>query len=188
MFVCFKFVLQEIGGANSDLKEQTQQRRKSQIARSGSALRAAQQLDLEIHAPRPQNRRSTSRVQTWGWYVFCLLLRFRQFAHHPPQKYHPMRRSFVGMVRGSWSPKQRRGCPRQRVGRDSCDFVLCDLKWICASFAPFFCCLPCLKLLCFRRWDVARGLRGGGGRHTGKRSFLEKARKKAVRMWHTLHA
>ena len=41
--------------------------------------------DREIHAPPPQNRRSTSRVQKWGWCVFCLSLRFRQFAHHPPK-------------------------------------------------------------------------------------------------------
>ena len=32
--------------------------------------------DREIHAPPPQNRRSTSRVQNWGWCVFCLFLGF----------------------------------------------------------------------------------------------------------------
>ena len=41
--------------------------------------------DREIHAPPPQNRRSTSRVQNWGRCVFCLFLSFRQFAHHPPK-------------------------------------------------------------------------------------------------------
>ena len=30
--------------------------------------------DREIHAPPPQNRRSTSRVQIWGWCMFCLPL------------------------------------------------------------------------------------------------------------------
>ena len=45
--------------------------------------------DREIHAPPPQNRRSTSWVQNWGWCVFCLFLRFRQFAHHPPPPKRP---------------------------------------------------------------------------------------------------
>ena len=45
--------------------------------------------DREIHTPPPQNRRSTSRVQNWGWCVFCLFLRFRQFAPHPPPKKPP---------------------------------------------------------------------------------------------------
>ena len=40
--------------------------------------------DREIHTPPPQNRRSTSRVQNWGWCVICLFLRFRQVAYHPP--------------------------------------------------------------------------------------------------------
>ena len=60
--------------------------------------------DREIHAPPPQNRRSTSWVQNWGWWVFCLFLRFRQFAHHPPKNTTRWGRSFVGMVRGSRSP------------------------------------------------------------------------------------
>ena len=40
--------------------------------------------DREIHAPPPQNRRSTSQVQNCGWCVFCLALMFRSFAHPPP--------------------------------------------------------------------------------------------------------
>ena len=62
--------------------------------------------DREIHAPPPQNRRSTSRVRNWGWCVFCVLLRFRQFAH------------FVGMVRGWRSPIEERnlGCPGNFAG------------------------------------------------------------------------
>ena len=51
--------------------------------------------DREIPAPPPQKRPSTSRVQNWGWCVFCLSLWFRQFAHHPPQKYHSMRKVFL---------------------------------------------------------------------------------------------
>ena len=57
-------------------------------------------LDREIDAPPLQNRRSTPRVQNWGWCVFCLFLRFRQFAHHPPQKYHLMRKVICGD--GAW--------------------------------------------------------------------------------------
>ena len=56
--------------------------------------------DREIHAPPPQNGRSTSQVQNWGRCVFCIFLRFRQFAHHPPQKYHLMRKVFCGD--GAW--------------------------------------------------------------------------------------
>ena len=38
--------------------------------------RKQKRSDPEIHAPPPQNRRSTSRVQNWRWCVFCLSLRF----------------------------------------------------------------------------------------------------------------
>ena len=54
----------------------------------------------KIHAPSPQNRRSTSRVQNGGWCVLCLFLRLEQFAHHSPKNYHPMRRVFCGD--GAW--------------------------------------------------------------------------------------
>ena len=57
--------------------------------------------DREIHAPPPQNRRSTSRVQNWGWCGFSLFLRFRQFAP-PPPKYHLMRKVCCGD--GAWFP------------------------------------------------------------------------------------
>ena len=33
----------------------------------------------------PQNRRSTSRVQNWGWCEFCMFLWFRQFSGNPKQ-------------------------------------------------------------------------------------------------------
>ena len=42
-------------------------------------VRAEKKSDREIHAPPPQNRRSASRVQNWGWCVICPFLRFRQF-------------------------------------------------------------------------------------------------------------
>ena len=56
--------------------------------------------DPEIHAPPPQNRRSISRVQNWGWCVFCLFLRFRKFAYHPPPKYRLKKKVFCGD--GAW--------------------------------------------------------------------------------------
>ena len=50
-----------------------------------SRLELRRRNPRRFHAPPPQNRRLTSRVQNWGWCVFCLFLRFRQFAHHPPK-------------------------------------------------------------------------------------------------------
>ena len=85
--------------------------------------------DREIHAPPPRNRRSTSRVQNWGWCVSCLSLRFRQFAHRHPQITTWRRRSFVGMVRVWRSPsvwKCGKSGSQKTVFLVSSAFVLCQ--------------------------------------------------------------
>ena len=54
--------------------------------------------DREAHTPPPQNRRSASRVQNWGWCVFCLFLRSM-----PNMTGRPAYRT-MGMKGGSSAP------------------------------------------------------------------------------------
>ena len=56
--------------------------------------------DREIHAPPPQNRRSASQVQNWGWCVFCLFSWVPTIRTPTPQKYHLMRKVFF--ENGAW--------------------------------------------------------------------------------------
>ena len=57
-----------------------------EIARDFKSNPLASGSDREIHAPPPQNRRSASRVQNWGWCVFCLFLGSDNSHTTPPQK------------------------------------------------------------------------------------------------------
>ena len=110
---------------------------------------AAKQSDREIHAPPPQIDDQHRKCKIGGGAYFAFFL---EFAHHSPRNTIRWGRSFLGIVRGLWSPKQGEPSPRwhYKIGEITCvarNLRCASLRFAlqrCGALRPWLGWLSCV--------------------------------------------